>query len=57
MIAQFAFAYSLFALGPAFSGLTDRLEAEKSAGRIFSLLDRKSEIDPLSAAGIILPQS
>lgn len=42
---------SLFCLGAALNGLSDRKDARLSAGRIFYLLDRKSHIDPLSAEG------
>jgi len=51
LISNFALLFSLFGLGAAFQGLTDKNEAMKSAGRIFYLLDRKSEIDPLSEEG------
>jgi hypothetical protein len=34
--------------------MSDRKEVVKSAGRIFYLIDRKSEIDPLSESGLIL---
>ena len=43
--------FSLFGLGAAFQGLTDKNAAVQSAGRIFYLMDRKSEIDPLSEEG------
>jgi len=51
LIAMFALLFSLFGLGAAFNGLSDRKETEKSAGRIFFLLDRTSEIDPLGEGG------
>jgi ATP-binding cassette, subfamily B (MDR/TAP), member 1 len=51
LTANFAVLFSLFGLGAAFQDMADRKEVEKSAGRIFYLLDRKSEIDPTSAAG------
>jgi len=51
LIAQFALLFALFGLGAAFQGLSDKTETEKSAGRIFYLLDRKSEIDPLGEEG------
>jgi len=44
----------LFGLGAAFQDISDRKEVEKAAGRIFYLLDRKSEIDPLSEEGKML---
>lgn len=51
LIAMFSILFSLFGLGSAFTGLSDRAEVERSAGRIFYLLDRQSEIDPLSKEG------
>jgi len=51
LISMFALLFSLFALGASSVGATDRKEAEKSAGRIFYLLNRKSSIDPLSDEG------
>jgi len=51
LISNFSILFSLFGLGAAFNGLSDRKEMEKSAGRIFYLLDRVSEIDPLSTEG------
>jgi len=51
LISNFALLFSLFGLGAAFQDISDRKEAEKSAGRIFYLMDRKSEIDPLSKKG------
>lgn len=51
LISMFSLLFSLFGLGAAFQGISDKKETEKSAGRIFYLLDRKSEIDPLSEEG------
>lgn len=51
LVANFAILFSLFGLGAAFNGLSDRKQTELSAGRIFYLLDRKSQIDPLSEEG------
>lgn len=51
IISNFALLFSLFGLGAAFQGISDKKETEKSAGRIFYLLDRESEIDPLSEGG------
>ena len=51
LISMFALLFSLFGLGAAFQGISDKKQTEKSAGRIFYLLDRKSEIDPLSEEG------
>lgn len=52
LISNFAILFALFGLGAAFNGLSEKKVTEKSAGRIFYLLDRKSEIDPLSEEGI-----
>merc|ERR1712003_369906 len=43
--------FSLFALGAAFQDIADREKVEKSLSRIFYLLDKRSEIDPLSEEG------
>lgn len=51
LIANFACLFSLFGLAGAFQDISDRKEVEKSAGRIFHLLDRESSIDPLSSEG------
>lgn len=51
LISNFAVLFALFGLGAAFQDISDRKEVEKSAGRIFYLLDRVSEIDPLSTEG------
>ena len=51
LISNFALLFSLFGLGAAFQDIADRKETEKSAGRIFYLLDRQSSIDPLSEEG------
>lgn len=51
LVSNFALLFSLFGLGAAFQDISDRKEAEKSAGRIFYLIDRKSSIDPLSDEG------
>lgn len=54
LIASFGILFSFVGLGSAFSGLSDRAQVEKSAGRVLYLLDRKSMIDPLSDAGLVL---
>ena len=54
LISNFAVLFALFGLGAAFQDISDRKEVEKSAGRIFYLLDRESEIDPLGTGGKIL---
>eukprot|EP00549_Striatella_unipunctata_P025532 CAMPEP_0118702986 /NCGR_PEP_ID=MMETSP0800-20121206/18252_1 /TAXON_ID=210618 ORGANISM="Striatella unipunctata, Strain CCMP2910" /NCGR_SAMPLE_ID=MMETSP0800 /ASSEMBLY_ACC=CAM_ASM_000638 /LENGTH=1104 /DNA_ID=CAMNT_0006604361 /DNA_START=179 /DNA_END=3493 /DNA_ORIENTATION=- len=51
LTAMFALLFSLFGLGSAMQGASDRKETTKSAGRIFYLLDRESAIDPLSQEG------
>lgn len=51
LVANFAIVFSLFGLGGAFQDISDRKEVEKSAGRIFYLLDRQGTIDPLSESG------
>jgi ATP-binding cassette, subfamily B (MDR/TAP), member 1 len=51
LISNFAIQFALFGLGSAFQDLSDRKEVEKSAARVFYLLDRKSAIDPLSQDG------
>jgi len=43
--------FSLFALGAAFQDVADRQQVEKSLSRIFYLLDKRSEIDPLGEEG------
>jgi hypothetical protein len=54
LISNFALLFSLFGLGAAFQDIADRKETEKSASRIFFLLDRRSKIDPLSDEGNVL---
>ena len=51
LISNFAILFSLFGLGAAFQDISDRKETEKSASRIFYLLDRESKIDPMSDDG------
>jgi ATP-binding cassette, subfamily B (MDR/TAP), member 1 len=51
LISNFAVLFALFGLGAAFQDISDSKEVKKSAGRIFYLLDRTSEIDPLSTDG------
>ena len=51
LIADFAVLFGLFGLGAAFQDISDKKEVEKSAGRIFYLLDRQSEIDSTSTEG------
>jgi ATP-binding cassette subfamily B (MDR/TAP) protein 1 len=51
LISLFALMLSLTGLASAMAGLTDAKKAQEAAGRIFELIDRKSEIDPLSDEG------
>lgn len=51
LIAMFALIVSISGTALGSSGTTDKKAAEEAAGRIFSLIDRKSEIDPLSKTG------
>eukprot|EP00535_Pseudo-nitzschia_heimii_P007475 CAMPEP_0197184268 /NCGR_PEP_ID=MMETSP1423-20130617/9534_1 /TAXON_ID=476441 /ORGANISM="Pseudo-nitzschia heimii, Strain UNC1101" /LENGTH=1555 /DNA_ID=CAMNT_0042635045 /DNA_START=48 /DNA_END=4715 /DNA_ORIENTATION=- len=51
LISNFAILFGLFSLGVAFQDVSDRKEVEKSISRVFYLLDKQSEIDPLSEAG------
>ena len=48
---MFSLLFSLFALGAATMGASDKKECEKAAGRIFYLLQRPSLIDPLGIEG------
>jgi hypothetical protein len=57
LISNFALLFSLFGLGAAFQDIADRKETEKSASRIFFLLDRESSIDPLSEEGKVIDTS
>jgi len=49
--AMFTIMFGLFSLGAAFQDVSDRKEVEKSISRILYLLDKPSEIDPLSEEG------
>jgi ATP-binding cassette subfamily B (MDR/TAP) protein 1 len=51
LVSNFAILFALFGLGAAFQDISDRKETEKSASRIFYLLDRESKIDPLGEGG------
>ena len=51
LIAQLAFIFSTLGLGAALQDIDDRSEVEASARWIFSILDRTSQIDPLSSEG------
>lgn len=51
LVSMFALLFSLFALGAAAQGLVDKKKAEAAAGRLFYLMNRVSEIDPLCTSG------
>lgn len=51
LISLFALMLSLTGLASAMAGLTDVEKAKAAAGRIFELIDRESDIDPLSDKG------
>lgn len=53
LISLFALMLSLTGLATAMAGLTDAKKAQEAAGRIFTLIDRETEIDPLSDKGKI----
>merc|ERR1712037_79872 len=47
LIAMFSLLFALFALGASSIGSVEKKEAELATGRVFYLMERKSEIDPL----------
>eukprot|EP00980_Cylindrotheca_fusiformis_P003513 scaffold781_cov132-Cylindrotheca_fusiformis.AAC.32 len=51
LVSLFSLMLSLTGLAAAMSGLTDIEDAKAAAGRVFDLIDRQSEIDPLSDKG------
>lgn len=51
LISMFSLLFSLSGMGFAMQGATDREKAKAAAERVFELIDRKSEIDPLSDEG------
>ena len=51
LISMFALLFSLFALGAASQGATDKKKAEAAAGRLFYLINRESANDPLGTDG------
>jgi hypothetical protein len=51
LISMFALLFSLFALGAAAQGATDKKKAEAAAGRLFYLINRESANDPLCTDG------
>lgn len=50
-ISMFSFLFGLSGTGIASQGVTDKDRAQAAADRIFALMERKSEIDPLSKEG------
>ena len=53
-IAMYSLFFSLYGLTIATQGAVDRKKANLAAARIFDLIDRQSEIDPLSKTGKFL---
>lgn len=51
IISMFGLFFSLYGLTVALEGATDRNKAKLAADRIFSLIDRRSAIDPLAEQG------
>ena len=51
LISMFSLLFSISGVGFAMQGATDRDKAKAAAERVFELIDRKSEIDPLSEEG------
>ena len=48
---MFALFMSVQGLGLVAQGTVDKVKAKAAAARIFEIMDRRSEIDPLSTAG------
>jgi ATP-binding cassette subfamily B (MDR/TAP) protein 1 len=55
LTSMFSLLFSLFAIGAAAQGASDKPKAEAAAGRLFYLMNRQSEIDPLDSKGKKLP--
>jgi hypothetical protein len=51
LIAMFALFMSVQGLGLVAQGTVDKVKAKAAARRIFEIIDRQSEIDPLSSKG------
>lgn len=51
LISMFALLFSLYGLAIAAQGAVNRDKATLAAERIFALIDRESEIDPISDVG------
>jgi ATP-binding cassette subfamily B (MDR/TAP) protein 1 len=51
LISMFALLFSLYGLAIAAQGAVNRDKAKLAANRMFTLIDRQSQIDPLSELG------
>ncbi len=51
LISMFSLLFSLSGTGAATQGITDKGTAHNAAVRVFALMERKSEIDPLDTSG------
>jgi len=51
LIAMFALFMSMHGIAIAVQGAVDKDKAKQAAVRIFAIIDRESEIDPLSTKG------
>ena len=50
-ISMFSLIFGISGLGIAMADMTDSKKASEAAQRVFEIIDRKSEIDPLSTEG------
>ena len=48
---MFGLMFGMTGIGIAMQDLTDSKEASDAADRVFEIIDRKSELDPLSEEG------
>ena len=51
LISMFGLMFGMTGIGIAMQDLTDSKEASDAADRVFEIIDRKSELDPLSEEG------
>jgi ATP-binding cassette subfamily B (MDR/TAP) protein 1 len=51
LISMFSLLFSLSGTGAAAQGVTDKNKAQEAANRIFTLMERPSQIDPLEPSG------
>jgi ATP-binding cassette subfamily B (MDR/TAP) protein 1 len=51
LISMFGLMFGMTGIGIAMQDMTDSKKAAEAAQRIFEIIDRKSQIDPLSTAG------